>query len=247
MLVDDELIFAFYDRVVPADITTARSSRSGGADAEREQPKLLFLQRDELMRHEAAGITTDLFPKQFALRGRGIPETVLALTYHFEPGSARDGVTLTVPLAMLNQVDPARAEWLVPGMLKEKIHLLLKSLPQKLRRHCVPLPEYAARFAERQGGRTDESLIDVLIADLREHAGVSCQRTDFKLETLPTHLTMNFKIVDEHGRQLSMGRNLAQLRAELGAQAQASLRSAAVADTTVAANLQRRHTRLGLR
>lgn len=237
VLVDDELIFAFYDRVVPADITTGAAFEAWRAEAERAQPRLLYLNRDELMRHEAAGITTDLFPKQLALRGRG-PESVLALSYHFEPGSARDGVTLAVPLAALNQVDPVRAEWLVPGMLKEKIHLLLKSLPQKLRRHCVPLPDYAARFVERQGTRTDEPLLDVLIADLREQAGLTAQRTDFKLETLPAHLTMNFKVVDEHGRQLAMGRSLAQLRAELGAQAQASLRSAAVADTRVATSLQ---------
>jgi ATP-dependent helicase HrpA len=123
-------------------------------------------------------------------------------------------------------------------MLKEKVHLLLKSLPQKLRRHCVPLPEYAAAFAARQASRNDEPLLDVLIADLREQAGVVCQRADFKLETLPAHLTMNFKVVDEHGRQLGMGRNLAQLRAELGAEIQASFRMAARADTAVAENLQ---------
>jgi ATP-dependent helicase HrpA len=238
VLVDDELIFAFYDRLIPADVTTGAQFEKWRADAEREQPKLLFLARDELMRHEAAGVTTELFPKQFALRGRTGAETVLALTYHFEPGSPRDGVTLTVPVVALNQIEAVRTDWLVRGMLKEKVHLLLKSLPQKLRRHCVPLPEYAARFVERQGGRTDEPLIDVLIADLREHAGVTCQRTDFKLETLPTHLTMNFKVVDEHGRQLAMGRNLAQLRAELGAQAQESLRSVAAADAAVAPTLQ---------
>ena len=146
-------------------------------------------------------------------------------------------MTLTVPLAALNQIDGARTEWLVPGMLKEKVHLLLKSLPQKLRRHCVPLPEYAAAFAARQGGRADEPLIDVLIADVREHAGVISQRADFKLETLPAHLTMNFKVVDEHGRQLGMGRNLAQLRAELGEEIQASFRQAARADVAFAENL----------
>ncbi len=204
VLVDDELIFAFYDRLLPADITTGAQFEKWRAGAEREQPKLLFLVRDELMRREAAGVTTELFPKQFALRGRTGTETVLALTYHFEPGSPRDGVTLTVPVVALNQVEAVRTEWLVRGMLKEKVHLLLKSLPQKL----------------------------------REHAGVTCQRTDFKLETLPMHLTMNFKVVDEHGRQLAMGRNLAQLRAELGAQAQQSLRSVAAADAVVAPTLQ---------
>ena len=189
------------------------------------------------MRHEAAGVTTDLFPKQLALLGQGGPGTSFGLSYHFEPGSPRDGVTMTVPLAALNQIDAVRAEWLVPGMLKEKAHLLLKSLPQKLRRHCVPLPDYAAAFAARHGHRTSEPLLDVLIEDVREHAGVVCQRADFKLETLPAHLTMNFKVVDDTGRQLGMGRNLAQLRAELGEEVQASFRTAARADVVVASNL----------
>ena len=146
----------------------------------------------------------------------------MSLTYHFEPGAVRDGVTLTVPLYSLNQVSLARCEWLVPGMLKEKIHLLLKSLPQKLRRHCVPLPDYAAGFCDRiheakkfgQG-----SLLDAVIADVRSQTTVVIKTSDFKLETLPAHHFMNFKIIDEHGRQLDMGRNLSALQAELGTQA----------------------------
>jgi ATP-dependent helicase HrpA len=236
VLVDDELIVAFYDRLLPAGICSGAGFESWRVEAERAQPRLLYLDRDELMRHEAAGVTTELFPKQLALGGRS-GEATFALSYHFEPGSHRDGVTATVPLAALNQVDPLKAEWLVPGMLKEKAHLLLKSLPQKLRRHCVPLPAYAAAFVDRQGARREEPLVDVLIADVREHAGVVCQRADFKLETLPPHLTMNFKVVDEHGRQVAMGRNLAQLRAELGAEVQSGLRAAARADAAVAAGL----------
>jgi ATP-dependent helicase HrpA len=237
VLVDDELIFAFYDRLIPADVTGGATFERWRGEAERTQPKLLFLERDELMRHEAAGVTTDLFPKQL-VADAAPGATAFALTYHFEPGSPRDGVTLTVPVEALNQVDSVRTDWLVPGMLKEKVHLLLKSLPQKLRRHCVPLPEYAAGFAARQGTRTREPLLDVLIADVREQAGVVCQRADFKLETLPAHLTMNFKVVDEHGRQLGMGRNLAALRAELAPAVQASLRVAAREDEAVAGTLQ---------
>jgi ATP-dependent helicase HrpA len=110
-------------------------------------------------------------------------------------------------------------------MLKEKVQLLLKSLPQKLRRHCVPLPEYAANFFDRHQdparfGRGD--LIDALIADIHAHTSARVLTTDFKLETLPAHLFMNFKVVDEHGRQLDMGRNLATLQAELGGQARQS-------------------------
>jgi ATP-dependent helicase HrpA len=171
------------------------------------------------MRHEAAGVTTDLFPKLGVMAG-----VEMALSYHFEPGSPRDGVTLAVPLFSLNQIDPRRCEWLVPGMLKEKAHLLLKTLPQKLRRHCVPLPEYAARFADRAAATQAKGvvlgLIETLIVDLRETIKLDVKTSDFKLEALPAHLFMNFKVIDEHERQLAMGRNLAQLRAELGAQAQ---------------------------
>ena len=107
-------------------------------------------------------------------------------------------------------------------MLKEKAQLLLKSLPQKLRRHVVPLPEFAAGFVDRHGSPKFGAggLLEALIADVREQTQIAMKRSDFKLETLPPHLFMNFKVIDEHGRQLAMGRNLAQLRAELGGQAQ---------------------------
>ncbi len=117
----------------------------------------------------------------------------------------------------------------MPGMLKEKVHLLIKSLPQKIRRHCVPLPEYAAGFCERnEFGKGN--FLDAVIADIREQKGLLCKTTDFKFETLPIHLTMNFKVVDEHGRQLEMGRNLANLRAEFGGQARESFQKIASAE-----------------
>ncbi|MDM8357715.1 ATP-dependent RNA helicase HrpA [Pandoraea communis] len=214
VLVDDELIYAFYDASVPEGLYDGASFEHWYRETAKGTPKLLYLVRDDLMRHEAAGVTTDLFPKKTIVAG-----IEMALTYHFEPGSPRDGVTLAVPLYALNQVDARRCEWLVPGMLKEKAHLLMKSLPQKLRRHFVPLPEYAAGFLDRatfgQG-----ALLDALMADARELTGVMLKSSDFKREMLPAHLSMNFKVIDEHGRQLGMGRNLAQLRAELGQQAQ---------------------------
>ena len=218
VLVDDELIFAFYDSLVPQGIYMGAAFERWYRDEEKAgKTRLLFLSRDDLMRHEAAGITTDLFPKRMTMAG-----IEMTLTYHFEPGSPRDGVTLTVPLYGLNQVDARRAEWLVPGMLKEKAQLLLKSLPQKLRRHVVPLPEFAAGFVDRHGSPKFGAggLLEALIADIREQTQIAMKQSDFKLETLPAHLFMNFKVIDEHGRQLAMGRNLAQLRAELGGQAQ---------------------------
>jgi ATP-dependent helicase HrpA len=236
VLVDDELIFAFYDKAVPQGIYTGAAferwyrgevKKSGEPE---DKSRLLYLSRDDLMRHEAAGITTDLFPKRMTMAG-----VEMGLSYHFEPGSPRDGVTLTVPLYVLNQVDPRRAEWLVPGMLKEKVQLLLKSLPQKLRRHCVPLPEYAAGFVERNEKHFGAlALVDALIADVRGETQLALKPTDFKLETLPAHLFMNFKVVDEHGRQLAMGRNLAQLRAELGGEAQRQFQKLAAGASLVA-------------
>lgn len=234
VLVDDELIYAFYDQAIPEGIHTGVAFERWYRDEVKQggQPedklRLLYLSRDDLMRHEAAGVTTELFPKRATMAG-----VEMALTYHFEPGTPRDGVTLAVPLYALNQVDARRCEWLVPGMLKEKVQLLLKSLPQKLRRHCVPLPEYAAGFVERMGRERFGAggLVEALIADVRGETQVAMKTADFKLETLPAHLFMNFKVIDEHGRQLAMGRNLAQLRQELGAQAQQQFQKIAAAST----------------
>ncbi|HEY4038817.1 MAG TPA: ATP-dependent RNA helicase HrpA [Burkholderiaceae bacterium] len=243
VLVDEELIYAFYDLRVPASVASGAAFERWRAEAESADARLLFLAREELMRHEAAGVTSQLYPKSITMGG-----LQMGLSYHFEPGSPRDGATLTVPLFALNQVDALRCEWLVPGMLKEKAQLLLKSLPQKLRRHCVPLPEYAAGFVERWGGRLQRAgeapesssplplageglgVIDALIRDVRQQVDVVCTATDFKLESLPAHLTMNFKVVDAEGRQLAMGRNLASLQAELGAQARQQFQQAAEAE-----------------
>jgi ATP-dependent helicase HrpA len=239
VLVDDELIAAFYDKLVPQDIHTGITFEKWLKEALAKNPKLLHLNRDDLMRHEAAGVTTDLFPKSMSVAG-----VAMMLSYHFEPGSTRDGVTLTIPLYALNQVSADRCEWLVPGMLKEKVHLLLKSLPQKMRRHCVPLPDYAAGFCERAAfGKGN--LLDAVIADVRTQTGIATKTTDFKLETLPAHHFMNFKIVDEHGRQLEMGRNLAGLQAEFGGQARESFQRLAE-KTAVASSdeapAERRHS-----
>jgi ATP-dependent helicase HrpA len=231
VLVDEELIAAFYDKLLPADICNGIAFEKWYKDASTKNPKLLYLNREDLMRHEAAGVTTDLFPKVMAIAG-----VEMGLSYHFEPGSMRDGVTLTVPLYALNQVSPSRCEWLVPGMLKEKVHLLLKSLPQKLRRHCVPLPDYAAKFCDRiheKNAFGKGELLDAIIADIREEITIMPKTTDFKLETLPAHHFMNFKVIDEHGRQLEMGRNLAGLQAEFGGQARESFQK--LAEKTVIA------------
>lgn len=232
ILVDDTLIHAFYDRQIPGDIYQTASLEKWVKHLDAAGAQALMLSRDALMRHEASGVTTDIFPKTVSWQG-----VEMALDYYFEPGSIRDGVTLTVPLFALNQIDAWRCEWLVPGMLKEKVHLLLKSLPQKMRRHCVPLPDYAAGFYERWFERAmmpPMGLLEAIGNDMWEHVKFRPARSDFKIETLPAHLFMNFKVVDEHGRMLSGGRNLDQLKAEHGRQAQASFQKLAAHDDKVA-------------
>ncbi|WP_416233050.1 ATP-dependent RNA helicase HrpA [Castellaniella sp.] len=236
ILVDDALIQAFYDQQIPADISQTATLEAWFGTLDAQAAQRLNLKRDDLMQHDAAGVTTEVFPRRLLWAG-----AELAVDYHFEPGSARDGMTLTVPLFALNQIDAARCEWLVPGMLKEKVQLLLKSLPQKLRRHCVPLPDYAAGFHERWFERAADpgmGLLDAIIQDVWDQCQVRPAPTDFKLETLPPHLFMNFKVIDEHGRMLSGGRSLDQLRAEHGRQAQASFQQVAARDRDAALVLE---------
>ncbi|KAF0206615.1 MAG: ATP-dependent helicase [Gallionellaceae bacterium] len=208
VLVDDELIFAFYDARIPAGIHNGAAFEHWRKEAEREQPKLLYLKKDDLMRHEAAGITTDQFPPQLLMNN-----VSYALGYNFAPGKTDDGVTLTVPQALLNQVSAARCEYLVPGILAEKIAQLVKSLPQKIRRNCVPVPEFAAAFCAAVQP-SDTPLLQVLARYIREQKQLDVPQDAFRLEQLPAHLLMNFRVVDEHGRQLGMSRNFAQLRGE---------------------------------
>ncbi|RDI15206.1 ATP-dependent RNA helicase HrpA [Comamonas sp. AG1104] len=236
VLVDDELIFAFYDQQLPRDVYSGATFDKWFRTESRNQPELLRLSRDELMRHEAAGITTDKFPKTVKLGGADC-----SASYLHSPGDARDGITVTVPLFVLNQVSEERAEWLVPGMLKDKIQALLKSLPQRPRSRFVPLPESAARLAElfTQNERWAQGvLIDALLKQVQAETSLDVKRADFKLDMLSPHLFMNFRITDEHGRQLGQGRNLGALKAEWGAkargafQALASLKVAASAGDT---------------
>jgi ATP-dependent helicase HrpA len=211
ILVDDELLFAFYDQSLPDTVHDGQSLAAWYSQAVRTNAECLCLSKAELMRHEAAGITTEQFPRQVLLN-----DQTFALDYHFSPGDPRDGVTLVVPIDQLDQIDPVSNEWLVPGMLKEKVLALLKSLPQKLRRHCVPLPDYAAAFCQRWQEKAGSlSLVAALIKDLTQQTGVAAKRDDFKLEAIPGHCWMNYRVQDEHGRRLAEGRDLFILRREL--------------------------------
>ncbi len=233
VLVDDELIYAYYDQQLPADVCSLYSlerwyreeARQREASAPPGAPKLLHLTRDELMRHEAAGITTNAFPKTVRLGG-----VDCVASYLHEPGDARDGLTVTVPLFVLNQVSEERCEWLVPGMLKDKVQALLKTLHQRPRSRLVPLPETAAQFAEALNAPErfgHGSLLDAVLQRVKDATSLNLVRADIKADMLPVHHFMNFRVVDEHGRQLGQGRNLGALKAEWGKQARGAFQALA--------------------
>jgi ATP-dependent helicase HrpA len=241
VLVDDELIYAYYDQQLPPDVCSGYSFDNWYREACKKpeylmpmpvrgaapvgNSKLLLLTREELMRHEAAGITTQSFPKTIRLGG-----VDCAATYLHEPGDAKDGLTVTVPIFVLNQVNEERCEWLVPGMLKDKIQALIKTLHQRPRSRLVPLPESANKMAIQLNEPTlfgHGSLVEAVLKLVRLATAVDVARADIKVDMLSPHFFMNFRVVDEHGRQLGTGRNLGALKAELGAQARGAFQALA--------------------
>lgn len=227
ILVDEALIAQFYDDKLPAGVYNQQTLENWAKQASKEDLAALYLNKEDLLSKKAGDITTEFYPKKLEMGGLAFD-----LSYHFEPGSPRDGVTLTIPLMLLNQVNAGRTEWLVPGMLKEKALLLLKSLPQKLRRHCVPVPQFAEKFAQ---AHFDSNLYEKpLLERLRDFVASETPArpllSDFRIETLPPHHFMNFKLIDEHGRQLDMQRSLSALKAEWGRKAQESFKSSDVVE-----------------
>ncbi len=224
ILVDEELIRAFYAARVPSHVYGAAAFEQWRVGAERSDKRLLYLSREELMRHEAAGITTENFPPELVLGPNRFP-----LEYHFEPGSPRDGVTMTVPLALLNQVPVHRTEWLVPGLLKEKVRLLGKGLPQRLRHKLGALDDFADAFCGCVEP-SDTPLATALARHVRGEHGVEVPVDALRPAALPPHLRMNFRVLDDEGRQRAMGRDLAEIKRALGEETKALLQEEAPVD-----------------
>ena len=225
VLVDEELIYAFYDKHLPPEVCSGQSFEDWYRQACRQSPNLLKLQREELMRHEAAGITTAAYPKTLRLGG-----VDCAVQYLHQPGDTRDGLNVTVPLFALNQIDEQRCEWLVPGMLKDKIQALLKTLQQRARSRLLPLAETAAQMATtltEEGVFGQGDLLDRLTILVRQATSIDVVRNDFKTDTLAAHFFMHFRVMDEHGRQLGSGRNLGALKAQWGSKARGAFQALA--------------------
>ncbi|MFN2309518.1 MAG: ATP-dependent RNA helicase HrpA [Gammaproteobacteria bacterium] len=220
VLVDAELLFPFFDARLPAQVSSGPQFERWYKQASEDAREALKLTREDLMQHAATGVTAEDFPPQIEINGLR-----LAVTYHFEPGHLDDGVTVQVPVAALNQLDARRFDWLVPGLLEEKLVALIKALPKALRRHCVPAPAFAqaARQALLAGAG---ALSEQFAAQLKRMTGCEIPpeviAEAWRAERLPAHLGMNFHLIDAHGTLLARGRDLNALKQQIGSQAVAS-------------------------
>lgn len=223
ILVDEHQLFAFYDAKIPPDIFNAASFEKWRTDAEKSNPKLLYLTREDLMRHGADAITAVQFPEKMQLDG-----VEITLKYRFEPGHVLDGVTATIPLALLNQLNPVQTEWLVPGMLREKLTYLIKALPKACRRVCVPVPEFVTGFLEHTEHALNASIQEALANYIQLKTTLKISQDDWDVSDIPAHHLMNFRVVDDAGRELAMGRNWLALKKQLGSAAQLTFRNASL-------------------
>ena len=207
----------------PKPLADIRTFQAWLKTAEAAEPKLLFLSRDDLMQHAAAHITEEQFPKFWKTA-----DGKFKLVYRFEPNHPLDGVTMTVPLTVLNRLHAAELEWLVPGMLREKLQLLIKALPKQIRRVCVPVPEFVTKFIESEPNRS-EPIIPQLAHFIGKTAGdmrllEQINLDEWALHTLPDFNYFNLRVVDDGGQELASGRKLHELQQQLGQAAAVTFR-----------------------
>lgn len=223
ILVDDEAIYRFYDERVPADIVNLAGfehwRKSVELDKAKPQPALLYMTRDYLMQHDASAITEAQFPGELDWQG-----LTFGLSYHFEPGHIDDGVSIQVPVAALHLVPEHRLEWLIPGILREKCVQLVKGLAKQWRKHFVPVPNYVDK-ALASLSADDVPLTEALGHQLKRQTGVEVPTDQWHQVSLDDYYRFNIQVIDEQGKVLAQGRDLATLRERYRDQLQKTLRS----------------------
>jgi len=210
---DEQWLYQFYDKKLPAEVVNGITLDKWRKQVEREDPKILFLTKEDLTRHEEGQISDWDFPDS-----KKVGDLTIELHYRFEPGHDEDGVTAIVPVHQLNQIRAMPFDWLVPGMLEEKLVALIKTLPKHLRKHFVPVPQTVKQCLEIEPDFKG-SLYEWLSGRLRKLTGESIPLNEWQPDTLPDHLKINFRVVDENGKALGYGRNLAKLQADHTSQA----------------------------
>jgi ATP-dependent helicase HrpA len=214
VLVDEETIYRFYDERIPESIYNAAGLDRWRREAEEGNPEILFLTREYLMRHAASSITESLFPDTIHAAGAD-----LALRYRFDPGHPADGVTVTVPLHLLNQLEDTPFDWLVPGLLREKTTWCIRALPKNVRRQLFPLPDQVSAFLDSVDNQLEPFELE-LRRFVQRRIGEPIPEHPWQGKELPAHLRMNFRVVDDAGRELAAGRDLLALKGQLGQAAQ---------------------------
>ncbi|MFE6161101.1 ATP-dependent RNA helicase HrpA [Streptomyces sp. NPDC056486] len=223
ILVDDETLFDFYDQRVPADVVSGAHFDSWWKKKQRDEPELLDFERSMLINERAGDVSKDDYPdtwRQGPLKFK--------VTYQFEPGADADGVTVHIPLQVLNQVTADGFDWQIPGLREEVVIELIRSLPKPIRRHYVPAPNYAKAFLER-AVPLQEPLHVTLARELQRMVGVPVSPDDFDLTRVPDHLKITFRITDERRKNLSEDKDLEALKLQLRPKARKALSQAAAA------------------
>ncbi len=213
MFADEQELYAFFDDRIPPEVVSAKTFEAWRAEAEARDPKILFLSLADLLLDESYALAPDRFPDQLTIGGVAMP-----LAYRFEPGEDDDGITLTVPLTVLPQLDPATMAWTIPGWHETKIRALLESLPKAQRKALAPVDDKAAELAAKLPPFRGE-LLPTLERAIYELYGERISRTAWDLRSVPAYLDFTYRIVDDKDRVLATSRDLAELQRDLGARA----------------------------
>ncbi|MEU0792117.1 ATP-dependent RNA helicase HrpA [Amycolatopsis sp. NPDC005961] len=221
ILVDDQTLYEFYDARVPADVVSVRHFDSWWKKTRHEQPDLLSFEKSMLINETAGGVREGDYPDSWTQGTQ-----VFALTYQFEPGADADGVTVHIPLPVLNQVTPDGFDWQVLGLRSELVTQLIKSLPKALRRNFVPAPDTARDVLSRVSP-SDGPLLEVLGRELRALRGVLVPYADWDLSSVPEHLKMTFRVVDERGKRVAEGKDIEALQRKLAPKVRETISKAA--------------------
>ena len=222
ILVDERTLFEFYDQRIGTEVVSQKHFDTWWKKAEKQDPELLNFERSFLINDNAEQVNKLDFPN-FWHQGN----LKLKLTYQFEPGTDADGVTVHIPLPLLNQVEMTGFDWQIPGLREELVIALIKSLPKSYRRNFVPAPNYAQAFLGR-AVPLKKPLLDTLIYELRRMTGVTVEAEHWHWEQIPSHLKMTFRVVDENGKKIAESMNLDELKFSLKDRVQESI--SAVAD-----------------
>ncbi|MFJ6832817.1 ATP-dependent RNA helicase HrpA [Streptomyces sp. NPDC091209] len=223
ILVDDETLYDFYDQRVPEHVVSGAHFDSWWKHKRHEEPELLDFERSMLINDRAGAVSKDDYPDSW-LQGR----LKFRVTYQFEPGADADGVTVHVPLQVLNQVTDEGFDWQIPGLREDVVTELIRSLPKPIRRNYVPAPNFAQKFLER-AVPLQEPLTLTMARELKRMVGVPLTADDFDWSRLPEHLKITFRIVDERRRKLAEDKDLEALKLRLKPKARQAISQAAAA------------------